>query len=573
MLSATLDTSCALNFLGEDDETSDALVDVVAAAIAGRVSVRVTDQAYQEVARTVDDATRSERLRRLRAFGRLDLPEHRHRERDELARDLHDVLFPAAQAGSRSDQHNMGDCLQLATHRLVGRDVFVTLDSALRRRVQAAATVGMDVVGPNELLTRLAHERQSGQLPSAAAIAVRDAVADEDEAAIREVLTPLAADYPDFFGWLTGALANATAGRARIRVGLVGDRIGAVALSTRKDSRVVKLSAFFVAEWARDVGLGQHLLWSEIRTWAQAAIEKVYVTVSSRHGELIDFFRTFGFLVEGISARRYQDDTAELVLGKHLVRRAVTDSDTDKFVAEIATRVFGAPPSVTSEPATFALTPQVTHPFFRWEGRGASARLVASDADGDVRSWHLLALETIFHPIRFVLSERRAIIVPIRPEWAEAMLDYPAQQLTLLSAQDRSEKLLLRSENAYYCYPTALRLAVPGTPILFLVTGGTGLVGEARIIDAAIDTPEELFARFGGLGIYGIQEIRSHVRRRGPLAGTALALHFGLYVPFDHAVDRPSMHAALGRNLQAQTITPIAMDEFEDLRRIGGLTW
>jgi len=573
VLAATLDTSCALNFLGEDDETSDALVDVVAAAMAGGVSVRVTDQAYEEVARTADDAARTERLKRLRAFGRVELPEYRHAERDALAGALHNALFPAAQAGSRTDEHNQRDCLQLATHRLVRRDVFVTLDAALRRRVRAEATVAIDVTGPDELLERLGDERQLGQLPSAPAIAVRDAAADEDEAAIREVLAPLAADYPDFSGWLTRTLAKAVAGDARIRVGLVGGRIGAVALSSRKDNRVVKLSAFFVAEWAREVGLGQHLLWSEIRTWAQAAIEKVYVTVSSRHGELIDFFRTFGFLIEGISARRYQEDTAEIVLGKHLVRRVVKNSDADTFVADIAKRVFGAPASVTSEPATFALTPRVVHPEFRWEPGGAKARLVASDAEGEVRSWSLLALETIFHPVRFVLSDRPALVVPIRPEWAEAMLDFPAQQLTLLNARDGSEKLLLRSENAYYCYPTALQVAVPGTPILFLVTGGTGLVGEARIIEAVVDTPEELFARFGGLGIYGIRQIRSHVQRRGVHLGKALALHFGLYVPFDEVVGRPAMHAALMRNLQAQTITPIAMHEFEELRRIGGLTW
>lgn len=573
MLAATLDTSCALNFLGEDEETSDALVDIVASAMAGRVSVCVTDQAYEEVARTADDAARRERLKRLRAFGRVELPEYRHAERDSLAGALHEALFPAAQAGSRTDGHNQRDCLQLATHSLVGRDVFVTLDAALRRRVCAETTLAIDVMGPDELLERLDHDGRLGRLPSAPAIAVRDAATEEDEAAVREVLAPLAADYPDFSGWLTRALANAVAGEARIRVGLVGERIGAVALSARKDNRVVKLSAFFVAEWARDVGLGQHLLWSEIRTWAQATIEKVYVTVSSRHGELIDFFRTFGFLIEGISARRYQEDTAEIVLGKHLVRRAVTDNDTDTFVTEIATRVFGAPASVTSEPATFALTPRVTHPVFRWEGGGAEARLVANDADGEVRSWSLLALETIFHPVRFVLSDRRALVVPIRPEWAEAMLDFAAQQLTLLHARDGSEKLLLRSENAYYCYPTALQVAVPGTPILFLVTGGTGLVGEARIIEAVIDTPEELFARFGGLGIYGIQQIRSHVQRRGIHSGTALALHFGSYVPFDQVVSRPAMRAALNRTLQAQAITPIAMHEFEDLRRIGGLTW
>jgi N-acetylglutamate synthase-like GNAT family acetyltransferase len=573
VLSATLDTSCALNFLGEDEETSDALVDAVAAAMAGRVNLRVTEQAYDEVSRTTNEERRQERLTRLRTFGRVELPVHRHAERNALADRLHDTLFPAAQSTSRTDAHNQRDCLQLATHSLAGRDLFVTRDTKLRKRAGSAASVDITVVGPEELVERLAEERRQGRLPSAPAIAVRDAVPDQDEAAIREVLAPLANDYPDFAGWLNRALQKAAVGETRIRVGLVGGRVGAVALSTRKDDRVVKLSAFYVTESARDAGLGQHLLWSEIRSWANSSIEKAYVTVSSRHGELIDFFRTFGFLIEGISPRRYQADTGEIVLGKHLVRRVVGDAELDLFATDVASRVFSAPSSVTPNPWTWALAPQATHPRFEWRGAGAAAHLVARDGDVDLRSWGLLELETIFHPVRFALTERQALVVPIRPEWAEAMLDYTDQQLSLLAAPDRSEKLLLRSENAYYCYPTALRTAAPGTPILFLVTGGVGLVGEAKIIDAVVDSAEELFARFGGLGIYGIQEIRGHTRKRGKRAGHALAMHFGSYVPFEESVTRDQMRATLGRNLQVQTITPIPGNEFEMLRRIGGLSW
>ncbi|MEJ7783296.1 MAG: hypothetical protein WKF96_00745 [Solirubrobacteraceae bacterium] len=573
MLSVTLDTSCALNFLGEDEKTSDALVDAVAAAMAGCVNLRVTGQAYDEVARTADEERRRERLSRLRTFGRVESPAHREAERDTLAEALHEQLFPSAQPGSRTNEHNRRDCLQLATHVVVGRDLFVTSDDKLHGRVASVKPSGVVVVSPEELVARLAQEQQQGRLPSAPAIAVRDAVVDQDEAAIREVLAPLAADYPDFAGWLNGALEKASAGTARIRVGLAGGRIGAVALSIRKDERVIKLSAFFVSDWARDAGLGQHLLWSEIRSWAQACIEKVYVTVSSRHAELVEFFAGFGFLIEGIAARRYQDDTGEIVLGKHLVRRVIADDDLDDFAAQVAAPVFGAPGAVTSTPSTWALAPRATHPRFEWRGAGAATQLAACTGDEDLRSWSLLDLETVFHPARFALGARRALIVPIRPAWAEAMLDYPSQQLTLMGAAAGSEKLLLRSENAYYCYPTALQVAVSGTPISFMVTGGVGLVGEARIITAVVDSAEELFARFGGLGIYGIREIRTHARTTGARAGQALVMHFGSYVPFDQAVTRDRMVAALGRNLQVQTITPIAGNEFETLRRIGGLTW
>ena len=573
VLSATLDTSCALNFLGEDEETSDALIDLVAAAMAGRINLRVTDQAYEEVSRTTDDDQRRERLNRLRTFGRVEIEKYQQSTRDDRGTELLETLFPDGRSDSRTTDHNRRDCLQLATHEVVGRDLFVTNDLKLQRRVLANGRLSISVATPEQVLERLDQERLDGQLPSAPAVAVRDADPDGDEGAIRETLAPLAEDYPDFSGWLNRTLEKVAAGKSRARVGLAGGRVGAVALSTRKDDRVVKLSAFYVADWAQGAGLGQHLLWSEIRSWAQAEIEKVYVTVSSRHGELIEFFQTFGFLIEGISGRRYQDDTAEIVLGKHLVRQLVDDAGLDRFAAEIAQGVFGAPESVTPNPETWALSPRETHPSLKWRNSGAQTHLLALSGEAEVRHWDLLALETIFHPARFQLEQRQALVVPIRPEWADAMLDYPEQQLDLLATPERSERLLLRSQNAYYCYPTALEIAVKGTPILFMVTGGRGLVGEARIINSVVGTPEELFAKFGGLGIYGINEIRSHTRNRGRLAGNALAMHFGSYVPFWEPVARAPMCAALNRNLQVQTITPIAGDEFETLRRMGGLTW
>ena len=158
---------------------------------------------------------------------------------------------------------------------------------------------------------------------------------------------------------------------------------------------------------------------------------------------------------------------------------------------------------MTPNPENWALSPRETPPDLRWANSGTETRLVAFSGEEEVRHWDLLALETIFHPARFQLAQRRALVVPIRPEWADAMLDYPEQQLDLLANPERSERLLLRSQNAYYCYPTALDIAVKGTPILFMVSGGLGLVGEARIINSVVDAPEELFARFGGSGSMG----------------------------------------------------------------------
>jgi hypothetical protein len=152
------------------------------------------------------------------------------------------------------------------------------------------------------------------------------------------------------------------------------------------------------------------------------------------------------------------------------------------------------------------------------------------------------------------------------------MLEYAHQQPSLLDSQS-SDKLLLRADNAYYCYPTAFEAVRPGTPILFFVSGDNGLVGEARITEVSIDIPEELYARFGGLGIYGIEQIAGHVRKTGTHAGRALAMQFASYVPFPRTVSFDRMCTTLGRRLIPQGITPITSEEFEALRRTGGLEW
>lgn len=568
-----MDTSCALNFLGEDQEVSDDVVDIVAAATSGSITLAVTERAFEEVSRARDSNRREHRLAQLRGFGRLELPAHRLGDRDQLAARLHAAMFPDAVPGSRTNDHNQRDSHQLATHHLLGRDVFVTLDRKLLTRANAAEARGVTILSPQKLLARLQAERQQGQLPRPPTIAVRDAVHPHDDAAIREVLSPLADDYPDFSGWLNGGLAKASQGLIQVRVGLVGERVGAVALTSRKDARVLKLSAFYVSEWAQGAGLGQHLLWSEIRSWATADIEKVYVTVSSRHSDLIDFFGDFGFLIEGVSARRYQADTAELVMGKHLVRQVVADDALYEFATAVAARVFGTPVRLSSGDGRWALEPRESCPALTWVGTGPDLRLVASDHGGaELRSWDLLHLERIFHPARFAVTGRRALIVPIRQQWADAMLEYSGQQRSLL-ATDTSDRLVLRADNAYYCTPTAQSEARAGTPILFHVSGGIGLVGEGRIVEAVIDAPDELFARYGGMGVYGMKEIRQHIRRNGPNVSKAMALRFASYVPFEHALTRDQLWAAVSRQLQLQTITPIAGEEFERLRRMGGLTW
>lgn len=571
MHSATFDTSCALNFLMTEEEPDDALMDLISLALAGRVTVNVSEEAFAEVEGTEDADARGRRITRLKTFGRLTIPPERVAERDEIATRLHASIFPNAKSGSRRDDHNWRDCRQLATHKLIGRDAFITRDERLLRGAEAAGREGIEVLGPQAFVDRIKAEAEAAGLPSHPGISVRDADLEADESDIRRVLSPLASDYPDFDAWLTGALKRPG---TRVRVGEYEGRVAAVALSQRKDSRVVKLSAFYVDPTAQHAGLGGHLLWSELRTWARHDVQKVFVTVSSRHADLVRFFTGFGFLVEGMSPRRYQEDTAEMVLGKHFVRERIADVDLDVFAQTVAGVVFRVPCEAHAGSAGWGLKPDVERPGLEWEGENDRLKLVARGDDGEeVRSWRLLDLEQIFHPVRFAVPGRRALMVPIEPQWADALLEHAGQQ-RMLGQDAASERLLLRADNAYYCYPKSLDIARPGTPILFYVSAPiSAVVGEARIYESAVDVPEELFAAYGGLGIYRLPQIRSHVMPRGPREGKALAMRFGMYVPFEAVVATAALERIAGRRRVPQGLLAISVEEFEEIRRTGGLKW
>lgn len=569
MQTATLDTSCAQNFLSVTEQADLELIEVVRAGLTHQIDLKVSEAAFDEVARTPDVALRSHRLARLRAFGPVELPASRRPERDALADQLLTALFPHSQAGTTTFDHNHRDCIQLATHKLIGRDVFITRDRALRERAADASAFGIVVRDPAQALREL--KASWPAVPDLASVTLRGFDPARDEAAVRDVLDPLAADYPAFHRWLDARFADRE--RTRITVGELRGEVSAAAVVVRKDDRVLKLAAFYVAPHARNAALGSHLLWSELRRWIHEGHEKVIVTISSRHADLLSFFAGFGFLVEGVSPRRYQDDTAEYVLSKHLLRERVDTEGLESFAASRAPLLFVGP-RLGRPPARFWSWPgRASDPEFRWSGRSPDPELTALEDGAELIRWSIGDLERTLHPARFALDGRRALVVPIDRVWADALVEYVGQQREL-ERPGEATRLLLRPDNAYYAYPKSMEVARPGAPILLYVSEPvSAVIGEATLLEVERAEPDDLYLRFGGLGIYRPEQIRMHVMRSGPHAGKAVALHFGRYVPYPSPVTHGNMSRVLGRRFNPQGLTPVSYEDFERVRRTGGVQW
>lgn len=388
----------------------------------------------------------------------------------------------------------------------------------------------------------------------------------DDRLPTEVLLQSIALDYPNFGQWLAKKLVDS---RASKKVVALGRTIAAFSMWQPKDARNIKLQTFMVGSLYRGTAIGQHLLYHELRTWARDPnIERVHVTVSSGKADLIEYFKAFGFRVEGFAANRYEraGNTAELVMCKHMVRRVVrTPHDLDAVASHILQRIWGIGSEAAerfgvtaSDLAVPAVLPAVTADVDR-SPRTAARRIALHDEVGvSLAAYDDAALMQEFFPLRVHLPAKKYILVPIFKRWGDAML----------SLSGSGTPLKLRVDNAYYCYPKPSDMA-RGDLVLFYEPkkqGGRGVaIGAGIVLETAIDSPQVLHSKFANLGIYDLADVSAHVNARGE----AMAIRFGLFEPFEAPVTLTRIRAIVRSATNVQGLTPIGRDAFETIRSEG----
>lgn len=378
------------------------------------------------------------------------------------------------------------------------------------------------------------------------------------------LLSTIASDYPRFSTWLSRKLSDP---RTSKKVVEIGGMIAAFSMWQKKDARNVKLQTFIVGQSFRGTAIGQHLLYHEIRTWAEdTELERVHVTVASSKADLIGYFASFGFRVEGFSPNRYPRPAAELIMAKHFIRQVVrTPTELDRLIDLLCSRFwgvsagkdtrFGVRQDHLAVPATFSpLSVSLD-----MKEASVSHRVVLEDhAKQIVLSHNDESLMRDFYPLRIHLRNKRYIVIPIYPQWAQAML----------STTGSGTELQLRLDNVYYCYPKLGNLA-RGDLAIFYETktrGGSGTaLGASVIQEVMTELPATLFSRYSNLGIYTLPEIQGHVNT----SGKAMAIKFSLFEPFNRRLPLKRIRQILGNQATMQGLTPIKREAFEAIRSEG----
>ena len=431
--------------------------------------------------------------------------------------------------------------------------------------IEAPASQAFSVAGFERFVERFRRTRERATRVDAPPNLLIREWDSADALPTRALLQPIALDYPCFDEWLTKRFHDHGTSK---KVVALGDTIAAFSMWQAKDARNAKLQTFMVGPLYRGTAIGQHLLFHELRTWAcNTKIDRVHVTVSSGKVELLAYFRMFGFRVEGFAPNRYERSghTAELVLAKHFVRRIVrTPPDLEDFVDHVGKRIwglrgsadrFGVPASDLGIPAKFC---NVSVELDR-SPKTVARRVSLSDSAGFLGcAYDDASLMLEFYPLRLHLAGKRYILVPIFKRWVDAML----------STSGPDTPLKLRTDNVYYCYPKVTGLA-RGDLVNFYEPkkdGGRGAaIGAAVVFEVRIASPEQLHSRFAPMGVYESDDILRHTNAKGD----AMAIHFGLFEPFEKPVTLERIRAILRKATNVQGLTPIGREPFETIRREG----
>ena len=556
MLFVTLDTSCCIDIYGTQPDAD--ILGMLNLALLNKVDLAVSDVVSEDLQNATGDKLALYE-RRLGIFPKLIVGAIDEANRDALAEDILQAIFPGSPETSASHDNNRRDCRHLATHGLKGRDLFVTLDKRLMAKAAAARDIfGISILSPSQAVEQFG---LTAGPTAPLSVAVRP-YGSEDEAYARRTLADLDKR------WLMDRLRGS---QAAITIGELEGRQAALAISEPREKGCVELSLLHVEPAAAAADLGGHLLFHLIRSWIDCGYDTARVTVRE-DPRMLASLKEQGFLVAGVQTRASSPNEHELQMVKYLERQVLDQPSYPSYATRLATLLTPLADSVVGTGDLWApgSKPETLVGDF---DAGTGEIVLTGRRSGASRRYMPTDLEIYFYPLRVVLPSRRALIIPIRPEWAGPMISYEGRQERLFRMTDDS--LLIRSDNVYYCYPKCEAEVDSRSPIIFYVSSPiSACVGEAKIVQSSRDTPDVLFAMFGGIGVYDVDHVRQHVKHGGAEDGRALALRFSHYMPFPNPVRLADLRKGLGQPMMIpQGLHPISTNAFEEIRSKGGREW
>jgi predicted transcriptional regulator/GNAT superfamily N-acetyltransferase len=413
----------------------------------------------------------------------------------------------------------------------------------------------------------------------------------EDRDQVVKLVLELKKFYPTIENWISRQIPKIEEGKVDCRVVEYSGKIGGVAISERKNPFKVKLKTFYLSEEFRGSGIGAYLLQDVVDRWAEERVRRIYVTFAEEEvEELLPFFHEYGFLFDGVSPFDQRDNVSEYIMSKILVYEEINEEKFADFVLNYLFRLRGY--KVLDKGEDFfilqkLITVKESYKIYvkiitdtdpdedivervRKEGDELNCvskiivtyyPLPVRAKNEDVKVIDGFDIETMFYPLVLRRKKYVGLISSIKKKFADRIL-YDSSQ-TLLSADKKS----LRVDNVFYKHPITFTEIKRGSTFVFYESAPIkAVVGEGKIKEVVLDTPENLFERFGSKGVYDLKDIKTCADR----SNRVLAFVFGRTIKYKRQIPLDEIRQ-IKPNYDPQGSSFLSQEELDKFREAGGV--
>src|SRR3989338_1886015 len=349
-----------------------------------------------------------------------------------------------------------------------------------------------------------------------------------DETQLVSLVMELKKFYPSIERWLTKEITKLKNKEDECIVVEVDGEIAGCAISGIESNGVytAKLKTFYIKEKYRRLSFGPYLLNRVLDYWTEKGYKRIFVTFAEEDvDELLNYFREYGFLLDGVFPFNYRQDKAEYYMSKMNVYLSIDKNNFQSFVADYLFRLRGY--NVSSiKSRQFVVQKHVytkeaykTLVYLNFEENIDKNTLIKKLIDN-------YDLETMFFPLNIQKDEHAGFISPIQKLYADRIL-YAGTQTQLLS-----DKISIRKEKVFYKFPNIPNIKGGQTFLFYESEPTSAIIGEGKVKEFVIDKPEKIFERFNAKGVLSLEEIKGYADKKG----SVLAISIGKFVRYKNKV-------------------------------------
>jgi len=409
-----------------------------------------------------------------------------------------------------------------------------------------------------------------------------------DETQLVSLVMELKKFYPSIERWLTKEITKLKNKEDECIVVEVDGEIAGCAISGIESNGVytAKLKTFYIKEKYRRLSFGPYLLNRVLDYWTEKGYKRIFVTFAEEDvDELLNYFREYGFLLDGVFPFNYRQDKAEYYMSKMNVYLSIDKNNFQSFVADYLFRLRGY--NVSSiKSRQFVVQKHVytkeaykTLVYLNFEENIDKNTLIKklrelirdnNCSTGIIVSYHYLSslnensikvidnydLETMFFPLNIQKDEHAGFISPIQKLYADRIL-YAGTQTQLLS-----DKISIRKEKVFYKFPNIPNIKGGQTFLFYESEPTSAIIGEGKVKEFVIDKPEKIFERFNAKGVLSLEEIKGYADKKG----SVLAISIGKFVRYKNKVSLDKIRE-IKKGFNPQGSSMVTEEELKEIRK------